>query len=407
MKKLGLLPRLIIAIILGILIGLAGQKINVLQILVRILITFNGLFGNFLNFVIPLIIMGFVVPGIADLGDSAGKTLAITAGIAYLSTVIFGSITYFVGSVILPNFIKVGAISFNPEDNAGIVLKPFFESPMDPVFSVTTALIISFILGVGIAAVKADVLKRAVHEFSDIITKLISVVVIPLLPFHICGIFANMAFQGTVATVLSVFSKVFIMVIILHWLTITAQFSFSSSFSGGSPFTKIRTMIPAYMTAIGTQSSAATIPVTLNQTYKIGVNKGIADFVIPLCATIHLSGSTITLTSCAMSILMLNGSDVGFQHMFPFILMLGVTMVAAPGVPGGAVMAALGILQSMLGFTEPMTALIIALYVAQDSFGTACNITGDAAIACLVNKISGFKLDDKANEQYIDELVKQ
>lgn len=407
MKKLGLLPRLIIAIILGILIGLAGQKINVLQILVRILITFNGLFGNFLNFVIPLIIMGFVVPGIADLGDSAGKTLAITAGIAYLSTVIFGSITYFVGSVILPNFIKVGAISFNPEDNAGRVLKPFFESPMDPVFSVTTALIISFILGVGIAAVKADVLKRAVHEFSDIITKLISVVVIPLLPFHICGIFANMAFQGTVATVLSVFSKVFIMVIILHWLTITAQFSFSSSFSGGSPFTKIRTMIPAYMTAIGTQSSAATIPVTLNQTYKIGVNKGIADFVIPLCATIHLSGSTITLTSCAMSILMLNGSDVGFQHMFPFILMLGVTMVAAPGVPGGAVMAALGILQSMLGFTEPMTALIIALYVAQDSFGTACNITGDAAIACLVNKISGFKLDAKANEQYIDELVKQ
>lgn len=402
MKKLGLLPRLIIAIILGIIIGLVGPAV-----LVRILITFNGLFGNFLNFVIPLIIMGFVIPGIADLGDQAGKTLAITAGIAYLSTIIFGTITYFVGKVILPNFIKAGAISFNPDDNAGRVLKPFFESPMDPIFSVTTALILSFILGVGIAAVKGDVLKKAVHEFSDVITKLISVVIIPLLPVHICGIFSNMAYQGTVVTVLSVFSKVFIMVIILHWLTITAQFTVASTATGGSPFSKIKTMIPAYMTAVGTQSSAATIPVTLNQTYKLGVNKGIADFVIPLCATIHLSGSTITLTSCSMSILMLNGSDIGLKLMFPFILMLGVTMVAAPGVPGGAVMAALGILQSMLGFTEPMTALIIALYVAQDSFGTACNVTGDAAIACLVNKISGFKLDPAANAEFIDELVKQ
>lgn len=401
MSKLGLLPRLIIAIIVGILIGLFGP-----QVLVRLLITFNGLFGNFLNFVIPLIIMGFVIPGIADLGDQAGKTLAITAGIAYASTVIFGTITYFVASVVLPNFIKKGAISFNPDDNAGRVLEPFFESPMDPVFSVTTALIISFILGVGIAASKADVLKKAVHEFSDIVTRLISAIVIPLLPFHIAGIFANMAYQGTVAVVLSVFSKVFIMVLILHWLTITAQYTLASGMAGGSPFSKIKKIFPAYMTAVGTQSSAATIPVTLNQSYKMGVNKGIADFVVPLCATIHLSGSTITLTSCAMSILMLNGSDVSLQHIFPFILMLGVTMVAAPGVPGGAVMAALGILQSMLGFTEPMTALIIALYVAQDSFGTACNITGDGAIAVIVNKISGFKLDPEANREYIDELVK-
>ena len=401
MSKLGLLPRLIIAIIVGILIGLFGPAV-----LVRLLITFNGLFGNFLNFVIPLIIMGFVIPGIADLGDQAGKTLAITAGIAYASTVIFGTITYFVASVVLPNFIQKGAISFNPDDNAGRVLEPFFESPMDPVFSVTTALIISFILGVGIAAAKADVLKKAVHEFSDIVTKLISAIVIPLLPFHIAGIFANMAYQGTVAVVLSVFSKVFIMVLILHWLTITAQYTLTSGMAGGSPFSKIKLIFPAYMTAVGTQSSAATIPVTLNQTYKMGVNKGIADFVVPLCATIHLSGSTITLTSCAMSILMLNGSDVSLAHMFPFILMLGVTMVAAPGVPGGAVMAALGILQSMLGFTEPMTALIIALYVAQDSFGTACNITGDGAIAVIVNKISGFKLDPEANREYIDELVK-
>ncbi|WP_276881493.1 dicarboxylate/amino acid:cation symporter [Anaerococcus tetradius] len=400
MKKIGLLPRLIIAIVLGIILGLFGPAV-----IVRILITFNGLFGNFLNFVIPLIIMGFVIPGIADLGSEAGKTLAITAGIAYLSTITFGTATYFTGSAVLPHFIDPGTMNFNPDQNTGKVLEPFFTSPMDPIFSVTTALIMSFILGVGIAAVKGEFLKKAVHEFSDIITKLISNIVIPLLPIHIAGIFANMAYQGTVAKVLSVFSKVFIMVIILHWLTILIQYSIASSAGGGSPFKKIKTIFPAYMTAIGTQSSAATIPVTLRQTYKMGVNKGIADFVIPLCATIHLSGSTITLTSCSMAILMLQGADVTLHHMFPFILMLGVTMVAAPGVPGGAVMAALGILQSMLGFTEPMTALIIALYVAQDSFGTACNISGDAAIACLVNKINGFKLDPAANEEYIKDLA--
>ena len=307
MKKIGLLPRLIIAIVLGIILGLFGPAV-----IVRILITFNGLFGNFLNFVIPLIIMGFVIPGIADLGSEAGKTLAITAGIAYLSTITFGTATYFTGSFVLPNFIKQGAINFNPEQNTGKVLEPFFTSPMDPIFSVTTALIMSFILGVGIAAVKGDVLKKAVHEFSDIITKLISNIVIPLLPIHIAGIFANMAYQGTVAEVLKVFSKVFLMVIILHWLTILIQYSIASSAGGGSPFKKIKTIFPAYMTAIGTQSSAATIPVTLRQTYKMGVNKGIADFVIPLCATIHLSGSTITLTSCSMAILML--------QMLPYII---------------------------------------------------------------------------------------
>ncbi len=396
MKKLGLLPRLIIAIIVGIVLGLFAP-----EVIVRILVTFNGLFGNFLNFVIPLIIVGFVVPGIADLGNTAGKLLAITAGIAYLSTVLFGSITYIIQSILLPNFIKAGSINFDPNANTGKVLEPFFTSPMDPIFSVTTALIISFILGVGIAAVNGEVLKKAVHEFSDIITKVIANIIIPLLPIHICGIFANMAYSGEVAVVLSVFSKVFIIVLILHWLTITAQHSVASAIAGGSPFDKIKKIFPAYMTAIGTQSSAATIPVTLRQTYKMGVNRGIADFVIPLCATIHLSGSTITLTSCTMAILMLKGEAVTFANYFPFILMLGVTMVAAPGVPGGAVMAALGIIQSMLGFTEPMSALIIALYVAQDSFGTACNITGDAAIACVVNKISGFKLDPKANEDLI------
>ena len=388
MKKLGLLPRLIIAIILGIAVGAFAP-----EVVVAILATFNEIFGNFLGFVIPLIIVGFVAPGIGDLGDKAGKLLGATAGIAYGSTVLFGTITYLVASFILPNFLQVGSINFNATDPGEALVGSLFTIQMPPVFDVMTALLLAFILGLGIAAIKGDTLKKAVNEFSQIIEKVISIAIIPLLPIHIAGIFANMTYTGQVFTILSVFAKVFVMVLALHWTTIIAQFAIAGGFAGGNPFEMIKKMIPAYFTAIGTQSSAATIPVTLEQTYKIGVRKDIADFVVPLCATIHLSGSTITLLSCAMAIMMLNGQAVTFGAMLPFILMLGVTMVAAPGVPGGAVMAALGILESMLGFTQPMLSLMIALYIAQDSFGTACNITGDAAIAVVVNKINGNKLE--------------
>lgn len=388
MKKMGLLPKLIIAIIIGIIIGRFGT-----QWMVRILATFNGLFGNFLNFVIPLIIIGFVAPGIGDLGGEAGKLLAITGGIAYGSTIFSGSLAYFTASVVLPTFLKVGSLNVgaaNPEES---LLKAYFEVDMPPVFGVMTALLIAFILGLGIAAIKKDAIKKLMSEFQEIIEKLISNIIIPLLPFHIAGIFANMTYAGQVATILSVFSRVFVMVILLHIVVLIIQFTIGGAIAGGNPFRLLRTMIPAYFTAIGTQSSAATIPVTLAQTKENGVQDEVADFVIPLCATIHLSGSTITLVSCSMAIMMLNGMPVSFRIMFPFILMLGITMVAAPGVPGGAVMAALGLLETMLGFPPTMLSLMIALYVAQDSFGTATNVTGDGAIALVVNRISGYHLE--------------
>lgn len=388
MKKLGLLPRLIIAIILGIAIGAFAP-----EIIVAILATFNEIFGNFLGFVIPLIIVGFVAPGIGDLGDKAGKLLGVTAGLAYGSTILFGTVTYFVASFLLPNFLEVGSINFNATDPGEALVGSLFTIEMPPVFDVMTALLIAFILGLGIAAVKGDTLKKAINEFSQIVDKVISVAIIPLLPIHIAGIFANMTYTGQVFTILSVFAKVFVMVLALHWITLVSQFGIAGAYAGGNPFGMLKKMLPAYVTAVGTQSSAATIPVTLEQTYKVGVKKDIADFVVPLCATIHLSGSTITLMSCSMAIMMLNGETVSFITMLPFIMMLGVTMVAAPGVPGGAVMAALGILETMLGFTQPMLSLMIALYIAQDSFGTGCNVTGDAAIAILVNKVNGNKLE--------------
>lgn len=399
MKKLGLLPKLIVAIIVGILIGQSH-----VEPLVRVFATFTGVFGNFLGFVIPLIIVGFVVPGIADLGKGAGKLLAITVALAYGSTIIFGTLQFSVASLVLPTFIK-SDVQFDP--NASLeAAKPFFTSPMEPVFGVTTALILAFVLGVGIATIdnKDNILKKALHEFGDIVTKLISHIIIPLLPIHICGIFANLSYTGEVVRVMSVFARVFVLIIVMHWVAIIIQYLISSGISGQSPIKMIKSIIPAYMTAVGTQSSAATIPVTLNSTLKMGVKKSVADFVIPLCATIHLTGSTITLLTCSMAVMMMQGRTPTFANTFPFILMLGVTMVAAPGVPGGAVMATLGILQSMLGFDEALLGLMIALYTAQDSFGTACNITGDAAIASIVNRLSGYKMNPAQNSEYIKNI---
>ncbi|WP_129595678.1 dicarboxylate/amino acid:cation symporter [Anaerophilus nitritogenes] len=387
MKKLGLLPKLIIAILLGILFGNFAPKW-----FVQILATFNSLFGNFLGFSIPLIIIGFVAPGIGELGGNAGKLLAITTGIAYLSTLFAGSFTYFTSSIVLPNFLTVGQLTINATNPEEALLPPFLRVDMPPIMGVMTALLIAFTLGLGIAAIKSATIKKFMEEFQHIIEKLISSIIIPLLPFHILGIFANITFAGQVATIMSVFARVFGMIIILHITMILIQYFIAGSVAGANPFRLIKNMIPAYFTAIGTQSSAATIPVTLKQTKFNGVEDGVAEFVIPLCATIHLSGSTITLTGCAMAVMMLNGMTTNFSSVFPFIAMLGITMVAAPGVPGGAVMAALGLLESMLGFTPTLTSLMIALYLAQDSFGTAVNVTGDGAIAILVNKISGNKL---------------
>jgi Na+/H+-dicarboxylate symporter len=389
-KKLGLLPKLIIAIALGIAVGMVAP-----EKLIAIFATFNGIFNQFLGFIIPLIIIGFVVPGIADLGSGAGKTLAITALVAYLSTIIAGSVAYFVDTTAFPSFLEVGSIVLDNAQNAEeTMVASLFTIEMPAIMGVMSALILSFTLGLGIAVTKAEGLKGIFNEFQAIISKVIASIIIPLLPFHVFGIFSNLTYSGTVAEIMSVFIKVFGIILLLHIGILIFQYVIAGVFAKKNPFGLLKNMLPAYFTALGTQSSAATIPVTLEQTKKNGVRGEVADFVIPLCATIHLSGSTITLTSCAIAIMMLNGINVSFGQLLPFILMLGVTMVAAPGVPGGAVMAALGVLESMLGFNSIMLNLMIALYIAQDSFGTACNVTGDGAIAVLINSITGKKANE-------------
>lgn len=388
-KKLGLLPKLLIAIVLGLVIGTICQKIgDAGELIIQIGATYNSIFGNFLNFCIPLIIIGFVVPGIADLGTGAGKTLAATTGVAYLSTIIAGSLAFVVDMALFPSLVHADMFMADAQNAEETALSGLFTIEMPPIMGVMEALLIAFILGLGLTLIKNDTLKLAIKDFSEIVTKLVGGVVIPLLPFHVYGIFAKLTYAGTIVELMTSFIKVFAVILCLHVIILVFQYTVAGTTAKKNPFSLIKNMIPAYTTAIGTQSSAATIPVTVECTKKNGVADSIAEFVCPLCATIHLSGSTITLTSCSIAVMMMMGQPVTFAKMFPFILMLGITMVAAPGVPGGAVMAALGILQSMLGFDETMQGLMIALYIAQDSFGTACNVTGDGAIAVFMDALT-------------------
>ena len=379
MSRLPLLLRILIAIVLGIALGFVMPDIGV-----RIFNTFNSAFAQLLNFLIPLIIVGLVTSAIADVGRGAGKMLAITAGTAYLATVLSGLFSYGCSVSLFPSLIETG--SGQVLSSEGDKFPAFFTIEIPAVMGVMSALVSSFLLGLGIAAFGAKVLKQGFDEFKDIVTLAISKVIIPLLPFYIFGLFLDMTASGSVGAVLMAFLQVIVVIFILTAILLVIQYTVAGLITRRNPIKLLTTMLPAYFTALGTSSSAATIPITLQQTIKNGVSEGVAGFVVPLCATIHLSGSTLKIVACALAIMMMEGIAFDFPLMLGFILMLGVTMVAAPGVPGGAIMAALGILDSILGFTSEQQAMMITLYIAMDSFGTACNVTGDGAIALILNK---------------------
>jgi Na+/H+-dicarboxylate symporter len=381
--KIGLLPKVIIAIITGILASMVFPMWGV-----RIFVTISSIFSDFLSFIIPLIILGLVAPGIADLGKGAGKLLAITALIAYGSTIVAGLFSYFTTRWSLPLLLSAEELTSGANLNFEETLTSFFSVEMPPLMGVTTALVLAFVIGLGASAIEGEKTKALLQEFRDIIILIIEKAIIPLLPLFIFGIFIKIGAEGQVAVVLGLFFKVILVIFAMHVLWLLFQFITAGAITNKNPFKALITMLPAYMTALGTQSSAATIPVTLMQTKKNGVDEDVADFVIPLCATIHLSGSMLKIVACAYAVMFMTGMDAGFELFFSFIMMLGITMIAAPGVPGGAIMAAVALLQSMLGFDETLIGLMIALYITMDSFGTACNITGDGAIAMVMNKIN-------------------
>lgn len=398
LKKLPLLAWIIIAIAAGVLIGMltpgmisginnaTGAAIPT-DFIVQLFVSFSTVFSAFLSFAIPLIIIGFIVPGIGSLAQGAGKMLGITVGLAYVSSILAGFLALISALLLYPIILKGQQLaSFDNPENA--LSTGYVSIQLTPIMGVLSALILSFILGLGITALKTRAMLNLFEDFQVIVEKMLSYVIIPLLPVHIVGVFANMTLAGQVAKILSVFGLVFVMVIILHWVTLAMQYSVAGAVSRRNPVQMLKTMLPAYFTAIGTQSSAATIPVTVRSAKKAGISSRVVDFAIPLCATIHLSGSMITITACSVAVLFMTGKNPDFGSLIPMILVLGVMMVAAPGVPGGGVMTAIGLLESMLGFDSSMIALMIALYLAQDSFGTATNVTGDATIATLTERIS-------------------
>ncbi len=356
--------------------------------MVRVFLTFNSVFSQFLGFAIPLIIVGMVIPAIADIGRGAGRMLAITVALAYGSTIVAGLASYFTGALTFPSLIE-SQIQLDAAE--AVKIAPFFTMDIPPVMSVMTALVLAFVVGLGLAYTQGDTLRRAASEFEKIVTMTIEAMIIPLLPLYIFGIFLDMTAAGEVFRVLMVFVKIIGVIFLLHIVWLVFLYVVSGVVSKRNPFKMLSTMLPAYFTALGTQSSAATIPVTLAQARKMGVSEQVSGFVIPLCATIHMSGSMLKIVACAMALMMMQGLVFNFTLFLGFICLLGITMVAAAGVPGGAIMAALGVLASVLGFSPEDQALMISLYIAMDSFGTACNVTGDGALAAIVDKIKWNK----------------
>lgn len=386
MKNLinNLLFRVIFAIALGILLG------NILPKSVGdIFATFNALFDQLLKFLIPLIIVGLIIPAITKLGSTAGKMLIVTVAIAYGSTLFSGFSTYFASMAIFPSLLEGQSVQ-NITDSSRS-LSPYFTLQIPPFLDVMGALVFSFLVGIGLARQQNSRLAEIAFDFENIISFIIEKVIIPLLPVFIFGIFLDMTYSGKVLMILNVFIKIIGVIFTLHILLLLLQYILAGIITGKNPFKLLRTMLPAYFTALGTQSSAATIPVTLAQAKKTGISEEVASFVVPLCATIHLAGSTLKIVACVIALMLMQGLPINFGLIAGFICMLGVTMIAAPGVPGGAIMAAIGIIASMLGFNAENQALMISLYIAMDSFGTACNVTGDGAIAVVVDKFFGKK----------------
>jgi len=404
LEQSGILIWVLVAIVLALVLGSVtiGDSHIMPSALGDVFVTFSTIFGQFLSFSIPLIIIGLVTPAIADLGKGAGHWLGLTAALAYASTMFAGFLTYGVCAYFFPK-VLVGQLT--QVETPKEVLKTYFTIEMPPVVGVMTALLLSFVIGIGLSLVPRGVLRKGFIEFRAIITRLIENIIVPLLPLHIFGIFLNLTYTGEAVHIMRTLIRVVVIVLILEVVILLTQYFVAGAVGRVNPFKAIFTMLPAYLTALGTSSSAATIPVTLRQTRKNGVSDAVSSFTIPLCATIHLAGSTSKIFAFAFAIVYTQGMTVTTTQWVGFIFMLGITMVAAPGVPGGAIMAATGILQSMLGFDDSAVALMIATYIALDSFGTATNVTGDGAIAIIMDRLTGGKLGPEGDSEHTRELA--
>ena len=382
-KKIGILPRLFIAIALGAVIGLYAPAW-----VMRSLNCFRDTFGQFIKFFVPFIIIGLVTPAIADTGRTAGRTLLVTMGIAYASTLFAGYFAYGVSCGVFPLIMSGGL-----QDAATRAFPAYFSLKIPPFMEVTTALAVAFLVGLGIVASKAETLERAAHELRDIVARALETVFVPLLPFYVLATMADLTGSGRLALVGGGCLKIMGVALATTTAVLVVQFTVAGIVARRNPFKALWTMLPAYLTGWGCCSSAATIPYTLAQTRKNGVSAETADLVIPLCANVHLAGSMANMVIYAAGLAVLAGDALPFGAYTEYILMVSITAVASPGVPGGVVLACASVAEAALGFSAERYAIMIAVYMALDGMGTACNLTGDGAIALLVDKFRKGKTE--------------
>ena len=378
MKKLPLLIKLFIAIGAGVLIGcfLPAPVIRVLN-------SFSATFGQFIRFIVPFIIVGLVTPAIAEAGRSAGRLLLMTMALAYASTLLSGAFAFFVSQSVFPSFLGGGTLSGNIAANE---FSPYFKFAVPPVMDVTTALAVSFMFGLGMASFRSETLERAFCEMKEIVTKTIAAALVPFLPLYILAVMADLTASGKLAVVGGSCVKIMLVAVATSLAVLVFQYSAAGFLARRNPFKALAKMLPAYFTGWGSCSSAATIPVTLNCTKSNGISDEVADIVIPLCANIHLSGSMSNMVVYAAGLMVLSGEATPPGAFAEFIFMVSVVAVASPGVPGGVVLACSTITEIALGFSPERYALMIAIYMALDGMGTACNLTGDGAIAMIVER---------------------
>lgn len=382
--KLGLFPKVVIAIVVGALLGLILP-----DVVVRIFKTFNVLFAQLLKFVVPLLVLGLVTPSIANLGRGAGKMLLTVMLIAYCSTVCGALFSYGVSSNIFPLYLNPGELSAEAVSEKEFL--PYIDLKIPPICDIMTALVLSFVIGVGIIFTGANGLKKGFEEFGEIVKLTIENVIIPFLPVYIFTMICEMSAKGVIDVVLGTGFKVILTGVVLSILYLVVQYCIAGIIARKNPLKLIWNIIPAYLTGFSICSSSACIPVTYECTLKNGVRKDIADFVIPLCSTVHMCGSTIKLTVTSVAVAYMFGEPITFGLFMQFALMQAIAAVAAPGVMGGVLMASVGLLGTVLGFSDTMTTLMMTIYLALDGYGPAVNVSGDAAIAVIADRLFGGK----------------
>ena len=384
MKKIrfGLFAKVIVAIVCGALLGLVAP-----DALMRVLKTFNVLFAQILKFIIPLLILGLVTPAIANVGKKAGKMLMAVIAIAYLSTICSGFFAHVCSSNLFPHYLQAGELS--AEALSAKEFQPYLDLKITPVCDILTALLLSFMLGIGIIFTGSAPLKKAFDDFGEIIKLTIEKVIIPMLPLYIFTMICEMGARGVIGVVLGSGFKIILTGFALTIVFLVIQYCIAGIIAGKNPFKCLWNMVPAYLTAFSICSSSAAIPMTSACTRKNGVRDDIVDFTIPLCSTVHMCGSTIKLAASAIAVAYLTGTPIPFAVYVNFVLLQGIAAVAAPGVMGGVLMASIGLLESVMGFSPDQTALVMTLYLALDGYGPGCNVTGDGAIALVIDKFFG------------------